>query len=170
LFNTGHPHTHIVIRGRDDQGRDLVMARDYISHGMRARAQGLITLELGPATDLERTQKLFNESGHERLTRLDRALLARARNGILVVTTAEERNPVQQTLRIGRLKTLERLGLAQERQQGVWQLDGKLESSCADLASEPTSSGPCNRCSRSSASTAAPPPWRYSNAARARCR
>jgi hypothetical protein len=35
---------------------------------------------------------------------------------------------VQQTLRIGRLKTLERLGLAQERQQGVWQLDGRLES------------------------------------------
>jgi type IV secretory pathway VirD2 relaxase len=127
-FNTGHPHTHIVIRGRDDQGRDLVMARDYIAHGVRARAQGLITLELGPETDLERTQKLFNETGHERLTRLDRALLARARDGILVVTTDEERDPVQQTLRIGRLKTLQRLGLAQERQQGVWQVDGKLES------------------------------------------
>jgi type IV secretory pathway VirD2 relaxase len=127
-FNTGHPHTHIVIRGRDDQGRDLVMARDYIAHGVRARAQGLITLELGPETDLERTQKLFNETGQERLTRLDRSLLARARDGILVITTAEEQDPVQQTLRIGRLKTLERLGLAQERQQGVWQLDGKLES------------------------------------------
>ena len=127
-FNTGHPHTHIVIRGRDDQGRNLVMARDYIAHGVRARAQGLITLELGPETDLERTQKLFNETGQERLTRLDRSLLARARDGILVVTAAEERDPVQQTLRIGRLKTLERLGLAQERQQGVWQLDGKLES------------------------------------------
>ena len=127
-FNTGHPHTHIVIRSRDDQGRDLVMARDYIAHGVRARAQGLITLELGPETDLERTQKLFNETGQERLTRLDRSLLARAKDGILVVTTAEERDPVQQTLRIGRLKTLERLGLAQERQQGVWQLDGKLES------------------------------------------
>ena len=37
-FNTGHPHTHIVIRGRDDQGQDLVMARDYIAHGVRARA------------------------------------------------------------------------------------------------------------------------------------
>ena len=127
-FNTGHPRTHVVIRGRDDQGRDLVMARDYIAHGVRARAQGLITLELGPETDLERTQKLFNETGQERLTRLDRALLARAKEGILVVTTAEERDPVQQTLRIGRLKTLERLGLAQERQQGVWALDGKLES------------------------------------------
>jgi hypothetical protein len=128
LFNTGHPHTHIVIRGRDDQGRDLVMARDYIAHGVRARAQGLITLELGHETDLERTQKLFNETGQERLTRLDRALLARAKDGILVVSAAEERDPVQQTLTIGRLKTLERLGLAQERQQGVWQLDGKLES------------------------------------------
>jgi type IV secretory pathway VirD2 relaxase len=126
-FNTGHPHTHVVIRGRDDQGRDLVMARDYISHGVRARAQGLITLELGPETDLERTQKLFNETGQERLTRLDRSLLAGTKDGILVVTTADEQNPVQQTLRIGRLKTLERLGLAQERQQGVWQLDGKLE-------------------------------------------
>jgi hypothetical protein len=104
------------------------MARDYIAHGVRARAQGLITLELGPETDLERTQKLFNETGQERLTRLDRALLARAKDGILVVTTAEEQDPVQQSLRIGRLRTLERLGLAQERQQGVWQLDGKLES------------------------------------------
>jgi len=127
-FNTGHPHTHVVIRGRDDHGRDLVMARDYIAHGVRARAQGLITLELGPETDVERTQKLFNETGQERLTRLDRSLLARARDGILVVSAAEERDPVQQTLWVGRLKTLERLGLAQERQQGVWQLDGKLES------------------------------------------
>ena len=47
-FNTGHPHTHIVIRGRDDQGKDLVMARDYIGHGVRARAQSLVPLALGP--------------------------------------------------------------------------------------------------------------------------
>jgi type IV secretory pathway VirD2 relaxase len=127
-FNTGHPHTHIVIRGRDDQGRDLVMARDYIAHGVRARAQGLITLELGPESELERLQKLFNEVGQERLTRLDRSLLGRAQDGILVVTTAEERDPVQQTLKIGRLRTLERLGLAQERQQGVWELDTQLDS------------------------------------------
>jgi type IV secretory pathway VirD2 relaxase len=127
-FNTGHPHTHIVIRGRDDQGRDLVMARDYIGHGVRARAQGLITFELGPESDLERLQKLFNEVAQERLTRLDRSLVARAKDGILAVTTAEERDPAQHTLRIGRLKTLERLGLAQERQQGVWTLDSKLEA------------------------------------------
>src|SRR3546814_8743641 len=35
-FNTGHPHTHIILRGRDEKGADLIIARDYISHGLRA--------------------------------------------------------------------------------------------------------------------------------------
>lgn len=132
-FNTGHPHTHIVIRGRDDKGKDLVMARDYIGHGVRARAQSLITLELGPESEVERMQKLFNEVGQERLTRLDRSLMARAKNGILVITSEQEQDPVQRTLRVGRLKTLERLGLAEERQQGVWQLDSKTETKLRQL-------------------------------------
>lgn len=132
-FNTGHPHTHVVIRGKDDRGNDLVMARDYIAHGIRARAQSLVTLELGPETQLERMQKLFNEVGQERLTRLDRALLGRAKNNILVVTAAEELDPTQHTLRVGRLKTLERLGIAEERQQGVWALDSHMEAKLRQL-------------------------------------
>jgi len=127
-FNTGHPHTHIVIRGRDGEGGDLVMARDYIAHGVRARAQSLITLELGPETEVERVQKLFNEVGQERLTRLDRSLMARTKDGVLVVTSDEEQDPIQRTLRVGRLKTLERLGLAKERQQGVWALDARTDT------------------------------------------
>lgn len=39
-FNTGHPHTHIVARGRDTDGQDLIIARDYISQGVRTRAGG----------------------------------------------------------------------------------------------------------------------------------
>ena len=111
-FNTGHPHTHVVIRGRDDQGRDLVIARDYIGHGVRARAQALMTLELGPESELERLQKLASEVEQERFTRLDRALLARAKDGILVAGSAGELAPAHQTMQAGRLKTLERLGLA----------------------------------------------------------
>ena len=126
-FNTGHPHTHIVIRGLDDRGQPLIMARDYIGHGVRARAQALVTLELGPENELERIQKLLNEVDHERFTRLDRALLAKAKDNIVVVMTAEEQDPARQTMRVGRLKTLERMGLATERQSGVWALDGELE-------------------------------------------
>ncbi|MFM9939200.1 MAG: DUF3363 domain-containing protein [Hyphomicrobiaceae bacterium] len=132
-FNTGHPHTHIVIRGRDDQGRDLVMARDYIGHGVRARARGLITLELGPESQLEKTQKLLNEVDQERLTRLDRALMAHAKDAILTVTAQDERDPLQRSLRTGRLKTLERLGLAEQRRTGVWQLDRALETKLRQL-------------------------------------
>jgi len=132
-FNTGHPHTHVVIRGRDDKGGDLVMARDYIGHGVRARAQALVTLELGPETQLERLQKLFDEVGQERLTRLDRQLIARAKDNILVITATEENDPTQRTLRIGRLRTLQRLGLASERQAGVWSLDANAEAKLRQL-------------------------------------
>jgi type IV secretory pathway VirD2 relaxase len=132
-FNTGHPHTHVVIRGRDDQGRDLVMARDYIGHGVRARAQALVTLELGPETQLERIHKLFDEVGQERLTRLDRQLMARAKDNILVITATEENDPTQRTLRIGRLRTLQRLGLAEERQPGVWNIDANAETKLRQL-------------------------------------
>jgi hypothetical protein len=132
-FNTGHPHTHIVIRGRDDQGRDLVIARDYIGHGVRARAQTLMTLELGPESELERLQKLASEVEQERFTRLDRALLARAKDNILVAGSAGELAPAHQTMQTGRLKTLERLGLAEERRLGVWALDAGLETKLRQL-------------------------------------
>lgn len=39
-FNTGHPHTHIVVRGKDDHGQDLVIARDYLSHGQFSPGAG----------------------------------------------------------------------------------------------------------------------------------
>jgi hypothetical protein len=133
LFNTGHPHTHVVIRGRDDQGRDLVIARDYIGHGVRARAQALMTLELGPESELERLQKLASEVEQERFTRLDHALLARAKDGILVAGSSGDVAPAHQTMQAGRLKTLERLGLAEERRPGVWAFDASLETKLRQL-------------------------------------
>ena len=132
-FNTGHPHTHIVIRGRDDRGEDLVMARSYIGHGVRARAQGLVTMQLGPESELERLRKLHSEVGQERLTSLDRSLLMRAKDGVLTLPAASEPNPALRSLRIGRLQTLQRLGLAEERQKGVWQLDAAAESKLRQL-------------------------------------
>jgi type IV secretory pathway VirD2 relaxase len=51
-FNIGHPHSHVVIRGRDDQGKDLIIAQDYITDGLRLRAQEPVTLELGPEREV----------------------------------------------------------------------------------------------------------------------
>ena len=35
-FNTGHPHSHVVVRGRDDLGKDLIIAQDYITDASRS--------------------------------------------------------------------------------------------------------------------------------------
>ena len=34
-WNTEHPHIHVIVRGRTDDGRDLVISRDYVPEGMR---------------------------------------------------------------------------------------------------------------------------------------
>src|SRR5260221_4787500 len=47
-YNTGHPHTHIVLRGRDDRDKDLIIAREYLTQGMRERAAEIVRLDLGP--------------------------------------------------------------------------------------------------------------------------
>ena len=126
-FNTGHLHTHIVVRGRDERGQDLVIARDYIGHGIRGPAQELVTLELGPETELERFAKRTSEIGQERLTGLDRALKARSPENVFVVGASESDPGNRRTQLVGRLKKLESLGLAQERRPGVWSLDIDLE-------------------------------------------
>jgi hypothetical protein len=118
----------VVVRGRDERGQDLVMARDYIGHGIRARAQDLVTLELGPETEIERIAKLTREVVQERFTLLDRSLVSRAKDNLLAITAADEADHSRHALRMGRLKTLERMGLAQERRPGVWQLDAELDS------------------------------------------
>ncbi|MVT64476.1 DUF3363 domain-containing protein [Bradyrhizobium pachyrhizi] len=125
-FNTGHPHSHVVLRGKDDAGHDLVIARDYIAYGLRARASDLVTRELGPETEIETARKLQQEVTAERFTRIDRAILRDAREGVLELAQAA-RDPVWHTMRTGRLRTLERMGLAEEDNRGRWRLDGELE-------------------------------------------
>ncbi|MDF1719239.1 MAG: relaxase/mobilization nuclease RlxS, partial [Minwuia sp.] len=124
-FNTGHPHTHIMLRGRDDKGHDLIIARDYITTGMRERAAELVSLDLGPRTDREIENRLRHEVEQERLTSIDRRLMREMdENGSV---SAIDRNVFQQSLRAGRLKKLTRLGLAEELRPGQWRLEAGLE-------------------------------------------
>jgi len=119
-YNTGHPHSHIIVRGRDERGDDLVIARDYISHGLRERASELVDLDLGPRSDHAIEQRLRAEVEQERLTSIDRALLRDADQDILVSSGARE--ALDQSIRMGRLKKLERLGLATRHGAARWLL------------------------------------------------
>jgi type IV secretory pathway VirD2 relaxase len=127
-WNTEHPHIHVLVRGRADDGENLVISRDYISDGFRARAAERATLELGPRTEHDIRRSLEREMPAERWTSLDRDLVRHAADGIVDLrppADAMERNDV--TLRIARVRTLERLGLAEPLGPARWRLADDLE-------------------------------------------
>ncbi len=126
-FNTGHPHTHIILRGKDDRGKDLIMARDYISYGIRDRAQDLVTLELGPESEFERNKRHAQEIDAGRFTRLDHELQSLSQDGIFSLRQPQTQNWEQQSLRLKRLKALEGFGLAEEERPGTWRLSPNME-------------------------------------------
>jgi len=134
-FNTGHPHSHVIVRGRDDLGKDLIIAQDYITDGVRLRAQELATLELGPETDRELQAKLAAMVSAERFTGIDRAMMAEAKELVLDLRpeAGQVHGDFNRSLRIGRLQTLERYGLASQAEPGVWTLSERLEPTMRGL-------------------------------------
>lgn len=121
--NTGHPHTHIVIRGKEGRGRDIVIARDYLTKGLRTRATELATRTLGPRRDLEIMVADRSEVTQDRLTRLDKKLSALERSGMIEMTSpSDAKSRYQRSLNIARLKHLENLHLANPLGAGRWDM------------------------------------------------
>lgn len=123
--DTLHPHTHIMLRGRDEEGQNLVIAPEYISRGMRERVAELVSLDLGPRTDFEINRWLRLEVNSERLTSIDRRLLREMEGDRTVVP--EGRGAFDHALRAGRLRKLRALGLAEDLGGGRWRLGADLE-------------------------------------------
>jgi type IV secretory pathway VirD2 relaxase len=124
-FNTEHPHTHIVLRGVDESGENLIIAREYISHGLRERASELVTLDLGPRTDQEIEARLRHDVDQERLTAIDRQLLRRM--DVDRTVSASDNDPFQQAVAAGRLRKLKAMDLADDIGGGRYRLAGGLE-------------------------------------------
>jgi type IV secretory pathway VirD2 relaxase len=135
-WNTDNPHVHVLVRGRADNGHDLVISRDYISKGFRARAEERVSLELGPRSEQEIRAGLESEVGAERWTSLDRSLRDISDEGggvadLRPVGAGED--PELRQLMIGRAAKLERLGLAERVGPAQWTLKPGLELALRDL-------------------------------------
>jgi type IV secretory pathway VirD2 relaxase len=128
-WDTEHPHTHILLRGADEAGHDLIIAREYISRGMRVRASELATEWLGERTEREIRAALTREVNQERWTSLDRDIQGQARD--FVVDFRSDARGVEgrhsRSLLIGRLDRLVDMGLAEKTKPGVWQLHPEAE-------------------------------------------
>jgi len=125
-FDTANSHTHIVLRGVRDDGRDLVIAREYVQHGFRNAAWDAATERLGGRTRDDERQALQREAQTHAPTRLDtlidgqldesgriRLAALRARNGSPDMTDALK----------ARARELKHLGLAQEVKRNVLQFE-----------------------------------------------
>jgi type IV secretory pathway VirD2 relaxase len=136
-WNTDNPHVHVLIRGRADDGQDLVISRDYISRGFRDRAAERVTVELGPRSEQEIRSALEKEVEAERWTSLDRALRNIADDTAGVADRrpgASDEDPELRRLMLGRAAKLERLGLAEQVGTARWTLKPGLEQTLRDLS------------------------------------
>jgi type IV secretory pathway VirD2 relaxase len=135
-WNTDNPHIHLLVRGRADDGLDLVISRDYVSHGFRSRAAERVTLELGPRSEQEIRAALENEVGADRWTSLDRSLRDISDEGGGVADLRPGgvgEDPELRRLMIGRAAKLERLGFAEQVGPAQWTFKPGLEPALRDL-------------------------------------
>ncbi|MDP0926539.1 DUF3363 domain-containing protein [Paracoccus onubensis] len=135
-WNTDNPHVHLLVRGIDRSGTDLVISRDYISSGLRSRAEDLVSLELGPKPEHEVRLGLEREMTAERWTRLDREIRFRTDEIGYIDLRPEAKGPADPDIRrlmIGRLQHLRKLGLASEAGPGEWVIGQDAERTLRDL-------------------------------------
>ncbi|MEM7569443.1 MAG: DUF3363 domain-containing protein [Pseudomonadota bacterium] len=127
-FDTDQPHTHVVIRGRRDDGTDLVMPRRYITQGIRERAQDLVALELGPVTELAGRVRLAKMVAQERWTQLDTEIEKRTNGGLVDLCEGSEPNQKwRQRLYSQRLKRLSDLNLAVPQGRRQWRVQPDIK-------------------------------------------
>jgi len=134
-WNTDNPHVHIIVRGVGEDGQNLVISRDYIGEGMRAQAREIVTRELGLRSDLDIRQSLEREVDAERWTEIDRDLSRTIqRDGVIDMASDPGGRPDgDHVLKMGRLRKLERLGLASEIAPGQWMLTGDAQTALREL-------------------------------------
>jgi len=135
-FDTGHPHSHILIRGVTEDGKTLNIAGDYIAHGIRHRGSQIMTRALGPQSEIEVRQQLQQEVDAERLTQLDRTLLGQAQDHLVDLgkfDPAQPHDPHYQQLLVGRARVLERMELAEKTGPMTWRLDPEVQQVLEDM-------------------------------------
>ena len=136
-WNTDNPHIHILLRGKTSDDKDLVIDKDYIRSGMRARAEERVTIELGPRSELEINRALLREVDAERWTSLDRSLqrMADDNAGVIDLRPGAMLDDIKHpNLLRGRAMKLDRLGLADKIAPACWTLKLGTETTLRDLS------------------------------------
>jgi type IV secretory pathway VirD2 relaxase len=134
-WDTDNPHTHVVLRGKDDSGKDLIIAPEYISGGMQARARELATEWLGLRTEREIRESRSREVTQERWTSLDMQLARLLDRGEFHLgSVAQDRDEYDRSLLVGRLQHLATMGLAERATADTWIIAPNAEQTLRTLS------------------------------------
>lgn len=139
-FNTDTPHAHLIIRGVAGDGKDLVISRDYIAHGVRNRAREIANDHLGLRSELEIKNGLTREVERQAFTHLDRELkrlATRSPDNTIDLRFSSGRGncfaEFKRAVQVQRVKFLESMQLAEEVTPGVWKLTENCEQTLREM-------------------------------------
>jgi type IV secretory pathway VirD2 relaxase len=119
--NTDNPHVHVIVRGVRRDGAELLLPREYVSHGLREAARDIATGILGERSIADERLRLDREVQARSLNRLDRALepeLNESREVRMQELGRGQAPDFANALR-ARARELEAMGLAQETRRNV---------------------------------------------------
>ena len=133
-YDTGQPHTHLVIRGVRDNGKDLVIPRQYISQTLRQRAQDLVEMELGPVTQIEGRVRVAHQINAQRFTGIDKSISDALNKGELNFRGPAPKGRVwYRQLQVKRLQKLSQMGLAEKLTTGRWKVEPDFDQTLKDM-------------------------------------
>jgi type IV secretory pathway VirD2 relaxase len=134
-YNNGHPHVHLLIRGRDAQGRELQIDADYLWDGIRQRAREVATRTLGWRTAQEIAQSREQAVTRETWTELDEMLRRRMdpERTIALTDGPEQLTPHE----FARLEVLVQRGLAWKAGEHAWEMSRAWEQRLQEQGEAP---------------------------------
>ncbi len=134
-FNTGHPHSHVIVRGHDDQGKDLIIAQDYITDGCGCGRRSWRPWSLARRPTGSCRPSLRPWSRPSASPASTAPCWRRPRSWCWTCGPRPARSTATSTGRSAsaRLQTLERYGLASQAEPGVWTLSERLEPTMRGL-------------------------------------
>lgn len=119
--NTDNPHTHVIVRGVRRDGAELILPREYVSHGLREAARDVATDRIGVRGREDERLQLDREAHARGYNRLDQAIEHELgkRSEILLQRLGQGRDPAFADAMKARARELARIGLAEEIRRNV---------------------------------------------------
>lgn len=136
-YDTDDVHAHVIVRGVNDRGEDLVIGQDYVKEGFRRRAQEVATELLGERSREEIQKSQEKEIDALRVTSLDRFMEKQMNEGRSLDVRAPTnfgKSVFYEGLIKGRLRFLATAGLAVENPPGVYALQEGYQDELRKIA------------------------------------